>query len=342
MSAALLGIGCVNALGTGLGALAEGLEGRRAPATALREVALPTGPARLLCYPAPLDGLERFTTPRQRRRLDRLSRLTRLAAGLALEDAGLQALPAPAETGISFATAFGPMASAFGFQDQLIDHGDAAASPTAFSASVHNGPASALSLGLGIGGPAQTLTGFGDIAAEALATALFWIETGRCRHVLCGGGEELAPLLEYGAALLAGEADLAAPPRDDDPALCRYRPGEACTLFLLGPESEAGDKGLLLKAAAGYPWGPDLLPADTDRLYLAARGEADRSAAYARAREAGFPSEAHTGLWGSMPTGLLLEVAAAGLVLRGEGPRHLACLDANGAGGWGLVRLGRG
>ncbi len=46
------------------------------------------------------------------------------------------------------ATAFGPHVTTFNFLDDILDHGDAAVSPTTFSNSVHNAAASYIAMAL--------------------------------------------------------------------------------------------------------------------------------------------------------------------------------------------------
>ena len=64
-----------------------------------------------------------------------------LAAGDALADSGIED-KAKRNIGMIVATAFGPHVTTFGFLDDILDHGDAAVSPTTFSNSVHNAAAS--------------------------------------------------------------------------------------------------------------------------------------------------------------------------------------------------------
>ncbi len=186
------GIGTVCAFGCGTQILHAALErGRRPP---LREAhPASTLPPALLADVAPL---ERFAPKRALRRLDHFSRLALLGAHLALEDAGLS--PADiAGAGLILATGYGAAATTFSFLDSCIDDGDALASPTHFSHSVHNAAAANTAINLGLRGPCCTVSLFGLSFASALATARAWMIEGRVTSILLGAVDEACDVLRY-------------------------------------------------------------------------------------------------------------------------------------------------
>ncbi len=93
------------------------------------------------------------------RRSDAVSKMSVLAAADALANSGIRDI-AQKKLGIILATAFGPHVTTFNFLDDILDHGDAAVSPTTFSNSVHNAAASYIAMSLNIKGPTLTITQF--------------------------------------------------------------------------------------------------------------------------------------------------------------------------------------
>jgi len=108
------------------------------------------------------------------RRSDAVSKMTVLAASDALVNSGIENIAAK-RLGIIVATAFGPHVTTFNFLDDILDHGDAAVSPTTFSNSVHNAAASYVAMSLNIKGtdaddhPVQVLVPVSAAAGQGLA-----------------------------------------------------------------------------------------------------------------------------------------------------------------------------
>lgn len=187
------GIGTVFSGGRGVAALEAAL--RRAAPTVATEMAVGAGPA----CPVLAVSAEALSDPaamRGMRRAGRLCRMAVLAAGDALGDCEMPT-PAPERVGVVFATGLGPHVRTFEFLDSILDFGQAAASPTSFSHSVHNAPAAYVSQQLDRRGPALTVTDFEAAFQQAVAVAECWLAQQRCDLVLVGAGEELGQVLAH-------------------------------------------------------------------------------------------------------------------------------------------------
>lgn len=178
-SLGLLGAGVISGCGRGLsvhrdaGAPATGQE-RQVPPEALKD----------------REALARL------RRADRFSKLAAIAAWDAAGAAGPRPFGGAADTGLLLTTAFGPHRTTFEFLDDLLDFGEAAASPTKFSHTVHNAAAAYLAMMLECRGPVCTLTDFERPFEAGLRTALLWLREGRCARVLLSCTEEWCDPLE--------------------------------------------------------------------------------------------------------------------------------------------------
>lgn len=192
---AIQGIGAVGGFGCGVEALAAALTaGGGKPAVAAFEAEGATH--RLPAYLADPARLTDFLPARATRRVDRFSRLALLGAHLALEDAGLPAF-APGRLGVVVCSGYGAAETTFRFLDSILDDGDACASPTRFSNSVHNAAAAHLSILMQITGPSLTVSQFELSFASGLLTATQWLAEGRVDAVLCGGVDEFGGVLGY-------------------------------------------------------------------------------------------------------------------------------------------------
>jgi 3-oxoacyl-(acyl-carrier-protein) synthase len=125
----------------------------------------------------------------QRRRLDLLQRVVCDAVGRL----GVVPGALPSATGLVFSTAFGCLDTTQRFADTIARFGDAGASPTPFTTSVHNSPAGTLGELLGLHGPCATLSADGCGTLAALRLAWAWIAAGRCAEVLVVVGDRLPP-----------------------------------------------------------------------------------------------------------------------------------------------------
>ncbi len=246
------GIGPVCALGSGIEAFRGGLEGAISPRIDT-EPAPPewgvraadssadgeqTPPA--IYYSPVVAGLEKYVSPRTTRRLDSFSKQAVLAAFLAVEDAGIEFTDL-SRVGVVIGTGNGPLVTTFSFLDGIIAEGDAAASPTLFANSVHNAPASQISIRLKTIGPCSTVTAFRDTVREVLDLAASWIEGGLVDYCVAGFGDEYCPVSGYALRKMRERRDGG---DDESPLAIRpfdftrdtYIPGGGFTAFLLGGE----------------------------------------------------------------------------------------------------------
>ncbi len=189
------GMGLVHTRGRGIAALEQALEqGWVAPATVeVRGV----DPGTLPVYPVSAETLTDKTVLAKARRADRFTRMSVLAACDALDDSGLSPHLDRSKLGVIVGTALGPHATTFSFLDGILDFGDAAVSPTAFSHSVHNAAASYIAMTLEARGPTLTVTHFRFAFHQALILADIWLAERRCDAVLVGVTEELGAVMQH-------------------------------------------------------------------------------------------------------------------------------------------------
>ncbi len=210
----VLGTGCVGSFGAGCRAFEDSLWGAR-PEPGVIEFRDGAEVRAIRAHIADTAPLESYFPKRRLRRLDRFSRLALLGACLALEDSGiLRSTPQgsaldfePGALGLVVATGYGASATTFAFLDSVLDDGDALASPTHFSHSVHNSAAANVAMLLSLTGPSLTVSQFELSFASALGTALAWIRQGRVRAVLLGGVDEVCHVLGYCHSRCPGRAD---------------------------------------------------------------------------------------------------------------------------------------
>lgn len=166
--------------------------------------------------------LASFVPARRLRRIDHFTRMTLLAAHLALAEAdGLETLPT--RLGIILTTGYGPSQTTFDFLDSIIEDGAPLASPLAFSHSVHNIPAGVLSLLLGTPCPQTTICQLTAPVMTGLHTAAIWLAEGRVDSVLFGAVDEVTMLLKENTARLT---------KND------RHPGEGAAFFLLNQHGD--------------------------------------------------------------------------------------------------------
>jgi 3-oxoacyl-[acyl-carrier-protein] synthase II len=155
----------------------------------------------LACFKADTSRLNEFIAPKKLRRIDHLSRIALLGAGLAIADSKLS--PKELEdTGIILATGYGALNTGFSFLSSFLDKGDQLSKPTLFSNSVHNAAAAYISIFFGIKGPSLSVSQFDLSVPSALLTAMLWIKEGRADSVLVGGVDEYCDVLGYAGANL--------------------------------------------------------------------------------------------------------------------------------------------
>ena len=258
--------------------------------------------------------LAEFVSPDKCRRLDPMARMALLSASLGLRDAGLSLEDAGnSRTGIVFGTALGPQTSTFSFLDGINQYGDALVSSLAFTNSVHNTPASIVSILLGIRGPIRTIAASGYTAGAALLTALTWVRNDDVRRVVLMLGEECSDVLQYVVRVLGGGTDAVRPFSPD----CAYAPRPGLVALVLGrAKSGEGygriaslDVNLTVEEAAAR------IAASGSPLFCAASGRAEDHGVYRELRRRA-PSAAYSPRYGSLETGMGVELAIAALTLR--------------------------
>jgi hypothetical protein len=116
----------------------------------------------------------------QRRRQDPLTR----HACAAVDRLLLRSEPLPAATAVVVSTSYGAVDSTWKFVSGIATFGDAGASPTPFTTSVHNSCAGALGELLGLHGPSTTLSQGSTGGIAALRWAMLMLEAGRAPAVL--------------------------------------------------------------------------------------------------------------------------------------------------------------
>lgn len=280
------GLGVAGGFGCGLEAMELGLRGNEPQPTEAVLRGAGKGKAPLVLM-TDLTPLQQYASKRDLRRLDRFSRLALLGGRCCLEDAGI----APGElqdAGLILASGYGATATTFAFLDSCIDDGDALASPTHFSNSVHNAAAAHLATHLDLRGPCCTVSQFEHSFAMALTTARAWLQEGRVQRVLLGAVDEICDVLAYCHARIVPKFDGALP-------------GEGVCFFLLGLQPGSDGPGVCFADAA--------LQATQEPLH------ADFFIQAAACTQ-GSQGVNHGALYGAMPCGQALDAAVAVLCLR--------------------------
>ncbi|MDA3960832.1 MAG: beta-ketoacyl synthase chain length factor [Planctomycetota bacterium] len=97
------------------------------------------------------------------------------------------------DTALVLTTSYGAVHATKRFVDSMLSYGDKGASPTPFTASVHNGSAGAIGQLLDLHGPCTTLSQGGTGCLAALRWAQLQLDAGRCDTVLLLAGECHSP-----------------------------------------------------------------------------------------------------------------------------------------------------
>jgi 3-oxoacyl-[acyl-carrier-protein] synthase II len=153
---------------------------------------------------APVDfDPDRWTTPKERRRVDRLGQLAIATCRDALAHAGLTA---DERVGVVLGTGIGPMRSTEDFYRPVLAGGPAAGGPGIFPNTVFNAAAGQVAMVLGAKGPTSTVTASHAAGASALCVAYDLLRTGRADAVLVPAVDDLSPFVLdcYGALPLFG------------------------------------------------------------------------------------------------------------------------------------------
>ncbi|MFF0478777.1 beta-ketoacyl synthase N-terminal-like domain-containing protein [Streptomyces sp. NPDC004284] len=179
-------------------------------------------------------------TPRERRRMDKVSQLAvascRAALGAAGADGDAEALAA---TGVVLGTAIGPMESSERFTVPVLSEGAREANPAVFTNTVYSGAAGHVAMALGTKGPTSTLTSGHAAGAAALGVAYDLLRAGRAERLLVPAVEAFSPatLAAYRSIPLFGSA-----------AGRRYTLAEAGIALVLERRSSAERRGAPIHA----------------------------------------------------------------------------------------------
>ena len=337
---AVTGIGVVGGFGVGLGELRLVLEGNRSPMIGRLEFQGGQGTESVPVLQADLAVLDEFVPKRSLRRVDRFSRLALLGACLALKDAGFSepgSLERPEErpenrTGVVVATGYGAAATTFSFLDSVIHDGDACASPTHFSNSVHNAAAAHISILLKITGPCLTVSQFELSTASALLTAGQWLAEGRVDRVLFGAVDEHCPVRGYCWSRFFGPQAAVQPVMPLELERQTAIMGEGAAFFVLerpGP-GRSGAYGHVVNVRMSREAqcniddlfdGPSAGPESSGTLLLlGADGHKATGSRYRHVLDAAGPRSlavaACAPVYGSLPVGQAFDLAVAGMAIR--------------------------
>jgi 3-oxoacyl-[acyl-carrier-protein] synthase II len=293
-------------------------------------------------YLVTFDALPDKTLLKKIRRADAVSKMAVLAASDALVNSGMENIAAK-RLGIIVATALGPHVTTFDFLDDILDHGDAAVSPTTFSNSVHNAAASYIAMSLNIKGPTLTISQFRFSFQEALRLAQVWLDQGRCDYVLAGAVDQYGDVLGYVADhKLTTAKDGRIKPFTFNPT-CQV-PGEGSVFFLLGNTSEGNVYCSVSEVHANDDPGQGK---SVDINIIDADGMLPDESAYLAALSNDIPTAAYSPLFGSMMIGGAFNAAAGALMLKQQtryatpvqdNPRGIRMLTESGSGGIGSIR----
>ncbi|MFN2342059.1 MAG: beta-ketoacyl synthase N-terminal-like domain-containing protein, partial [Desulfonatronovibrio sp.] len=190
------GVGVLGGFGRGLEQMEKALTEPCKPAVEMTTHQLAKEVFHVPVMRADTSSLENYVSKRALRRIDHYARMAVFGACLALEDAGrLEKMSK--RTGLIIVSGYGASATTFSFLDSVIKDGDACASPTHFSNSVHNSAAAHISILLKITGPSLTISQFQTSVASGLLTARQWLDQGRVDEVLFGAVDEYCPVRGY-------------------------------------------------------------------------------------------------------------------------------------------------
>jgi 3-oxoacyl-[acyl-carrier-protein] synthase II len=304
---------------SGVGVLCACGRGPMALENALRSGGDTPSPVRAV----PPEALEDKVLFKGMRRADRLGKFAVMAAADAWNDSGAAGMD-PSRVGIVLASALGPHVRTFEFLDGILDFGQGAVSPTAFSHSVHNAAVSYIAAALQTHGPTLTVTDFCFGFQQAVAIAHCWLAEGRCDGVLVGAAEEL------GEVMLHVCRRMLTVPEDGRPRPFAFGrahgpvPGEGAVFFMLSNRRSARDYAALSLETD--------VPQGADRVFVDPESFCGSEMDFPGTLPAGAALANDSPLFGNMMTGSAFYCLAAALTLRnGVRPRGLLSEEATSA-----------
>lgn len=302
------GVGVVGAFGSGAGDFIACLD----------KGMLPSGPkdaANGPAYLADTSCLEAFVPKKPLRRIDHFSQMAILGAFLAIKDAGAPSLD-PERTGLIVCSGYGASQTTFSFLDSVIDDGDACASPTLFSNSVHNAAAGHISILLKLGGPCLTVSQFEMSVPSAFLTALQWLNEGRADRVLLGAVDEYCDVLGYCRRRFFGDDEIKAmtPLSQDRQSAI---PGEGSVFFLLSKDKQDNARcGAVVDVCMGRLKDKRISFSENAVYFLGADGHKACDRLYSKIIPPGIEAACYSPLYGSLPIGAAFDIAVAALSIR--------------------------
>jgi len=314
MRMAIRGIGVAGGFGCGADRLRSALlSGESGPqkiqiAAEARQLEIPV----FLCD---TERLAQFFGKRALRRVDHFSRMAVLASAQALEDAG-RLNEDHQKLAVVVASGYGATRTTFSFLDTVIDDGDACASPTLFSNSVHNAAAAHIAILLKAKGPNVTVSQLEMSVPSALFAARQLLQDRSVDAVIFGAVDEYCSVLGYCWERFFGPNHRVGL-RPIDFETQSAVAGEGAAFFLLTPEN--GDQpryGYIDDVQMGH--GKISAPhiGQDNLLILGADGHILSGIHYARHTPRSSQTAFYSPLYGSIPIGNAFDIAIAALSIR--------------------------
>jgi 3-oxoacyl-[acyl-carrier-protein] synthase II len=310
MGISINGIGIIGGFGAGVDNLITCLNSGSIPQTDFSDSSSPD--KYYPSYVADTSCLTDFVPRRELRRIDHFSQLALSGAFLALKDTGVDRLE-DKSTGLVICSGYGSSRTTFSFLDSIIDNGDACASPTLFSNSVHNSAAGHISILLGLAGPCLTVSQFEMSVHSALKTALMWLEEGRAEQILFGAVDECCEVQKYCYRGFFGKRDdchMMPLSPDHQSAI----PGEGAVFFMLSKEkSTCKNYGTIESVMTGSIADCVKELPEKTLCIINADGHRECDMHYANIIPDGSLTSCYTPIYGSIPIGPAFDMAIGAL-----------------------------
>ena len=262
------------------------------------------------------------------RRMDRLSRMTCVAAGLARDDAA--GLGETEELGLAIGTDLGTLEETWKFLIRLRDKGPALANPMDFPNLVPNAGAGYLGILLGLKGPSQTFCDHETCGDQAVAWAAEGVASDWFPGALAGSADELGPVRASATAAIGcalpgevqGEGSSALLIESEGrarkrgaPVLARHLGFRSATFPGRSPLTREVDalglEGLIRQALAEAGVGPR----DVGLALLSHPHDPDLNSVLDAALERSVPRTDHAGRWGFHAGDGAMRIALSSLLL---------------------------
>lgn len=186
---------------------------------------------------------EKYFSERQLRQIDRPMALSTVAAGLALEDAGLGGGTPVDETATFFATARSEQTSMLRFNLPLLEGRPRQLNPANFPWMSRNISCGQIAVRFGLRGPSTTLASGPLASIEAVSRAYDFLSLGRAPIALAGGTEVLSKFALYMLRAEHGEEMLRRAPAFLGAQPGRIIPSEGSCMLVLETSERARARG---------------------------------------------------------------------------------------------------